>query len=180
MNGFAKYKKRGAYHWREFKKDTAYRKNVLKIKEWIQDGLTLDVGAGDGLITSVIDAVGVDNNKLAVSLARERGINVIEGDAYNLPFDSNNFDNVLMGDVIEHLKYPEKSLLEIWRVLKDKKFLYIVTPPCGGKMDKYHYKEYSPKELVELVEDNGFKKKGSIEVRNDLRRMYGIFEKQIL
>ena len=180
MNDFAKYKKRGAYHWREFEKDTTYRKNVLKIKEWIRNGLTLDIGAGDGLITSVIDAVGVDNNKLAIDLARERGINVIEGDAYNLPFSSDCFDNILMGDVIEHLKYPEKSLLEVWRILKDKGFLYIVTPPRGDKMDKYHYKEYSSKELIGLIENNGFKKKESIEVRNDLRRMYGVFEKQIL
>lgn len=177
MKEFGKYKKRGAYHWKEFNKNTAYRKNVLKIKDWIGEGITLDVGAGDGLITSVIGAFGIDNNKRAIELAKEKGVDIIEADVYDIPFQSNYFDNVIMADVIEHLEFPGKGLLEVKRVLKDKGLLYIVTPPQGGKKDIYHYKEYTPNELSELLESYGFSKNGSIEVRLDLKRMYAVFEK---
>ena len=172
---FDKYQKRGAYHWKEYKRNTAYRKNALKIKEWVRPGRTLDIGAGDGLITSLLGAVGIDDNKVAVNLARERKANVVYGDAYNLPFDVGEFDNVIMADVIEHLKHPEKALEEINRVLNDNGHLYIITPPKGGKMDKYHYREYSPEELIDFMKEMGFSSYADIDVRDDLKRMYGEF-----
>src|SRR6056297_2045858 len=94
---FNKYEKRGAYHWKEFNQNTAYRKHALIVQQWISSGRTLDIGAGDGLITSLIDAEGIDDNETAVKLAKEKGVNVILGDAYDMPYKKNIFDNVLMG-----------------------------------------------------------------------------------
>jgi len=172
---FNKYEKRGAYHWKEFNQNTAYRKHALIVQQWISSGRTLDIGAGDGLITSLIDAEGIDDNETAVKLAKEKGVNVILGDAYGMPYKKNIFDNVLMGDVIEHLKYPAKVIDQIKKVLKPKGRLYIVTPPKGGKMDKYHYKEYTPEELQQYIENFGFKTM-NVTVRPELKRMYLEFQ----
>lgn len=178
---FDKYKKRGAYHWKEHKKQTIYGKHADKVKGWVRKGKTLDVGAGDGLITYLIGAEGVDDNELAVRLARERNVDVKIDSAYDLKYLDSMFDNVLMADVIEHLEFPEKALQQVRRVLKENGYLYIVTPPAKkkgkGLHDKYHYREYTPDELTLLMEKNGFELVCDIEIITSYVRMYGVFRK---
>lgn len=178
---FQKYKLRGAYHWTEYAQQTIYGKHADKVKDWIREGRTLDIGAGDGLITSLIkDAQGIDNCGLAVKLARDKGVDVSSGDAYNLKtFLDNTFDNVLLADVIEHLDTPVKALDEIRRVLKPNGYLYIVTPPAraDGRLHdpKFHYREYKPEELTNLLKENKYTEVSPVEVVNENVRMYGIF-----
>lgn len=188
---FDKYKKRGAYHWKDFNRNSAYRNNALFIRDWIPGGYTLDIGAGDGVITSLLgNAIGIDNNELAVSMARKRDVNVITGNAYHLPFPGEIFDNVLMGDVLEHLEHDQSAIMEVCRVLKPLGKFFIVTPPKIAPKNKYHYREYSPGELVELMHHFKFQKKGStavetfvlhgnISVRKELNRMYAVFQKEV-
>lgn len=176
---FDKYRQRGAYHWKEYRKQTIYGKHANKVKDWIRKGRTLDIGAGDGLITFLIGAEGIDNNKLAVRLAKERNVNVKAGSAYDLKYPDSVFDNVLMADVIEHLGSPKKSLSQVRRVLKEDGYLYIVTPPAKkkGLHDKYHYREYTPNELVLFMGENGFELVGDVEVVPGYHRMYVVFRK---
>lgn len=177
---FDKYKERGAYHWKEHKQKTPYGLHAEKVSKWIRNGKTLDIGAGDGLITSLIDGEGIDDNTIAVKLAKEMGANVVMGDAYNLEYNDNTFDNVLMSDVIEHLEKPDIAVKEVKRVLRPNGYYYIVTPPAkmGGLHDKYHYKEYTPKELVEYIESWGFILINNIEIIDKYVRMYGVFKNE--
>jgi ubiquinone/menaquinone biosynthesis C-methylase UbiE len=174
---FDKYEKKGAYHWKDFNRNSAYRNNALIIKDWIRPGNTLDIGAGDGLITSLIGAVGIDNNKKAIELAREKGVSVINGSAYNLPFDRGEFYNVLMADTLEHLKDDRKAIEEAKRVLRIEGHLYVVTPPKKDKKNKYHYREYTPNELCDLLHHFGFRQYREVYMRKDLNRMYVEFVK---
>ena len=57
---------------------------------------------------------------------KKKGVDVIQGDAYNLPFDDNSFEAVTMIDVLEHFSEPLKALAEARRVAP---VLYINTPP---------------------------------------------------
>lgn len=50
------------------------------------------------------------------------------GDACNLPLKSNSFDFVVCQDVLEHVPYQEKLILEICRVLKKDGVGIITTP----------------------------------------------------
>lgn len=152
---FTKYKEKGAYHWEWYKNNEHYRSKVNQILKLVEEKSVLDVGAGDGLISSLLDIKGIDNDEEGVRLAREKGADVILGDAYQIPFEDESFDSVLMADVLEHLEFPEKGLLEARRVLK--KYLYITTPERSDKMSKFHYQEWTHKELEELVERSGFK-----------------------
>lgn len=177
---FDKYEKYGAYHWDEYQKKTQYGMHARKVKNWIkEEGKKLDIGSGDGLITSLINAEGIDTNKVAIKLANERGVNVIYGSAYAIPKESDSIDIIYFGDVIEHLEFPDKSLKEIKRVLKHNGLLYVVTPPksSDGKLwDKYHYVEYSPNELKTYVESFDFELIDDIEVVNEYVRMYAKFK----
>lgn len=165
---FDKYEKYGAYHWKEFERDTEYREHVLFVLEWVKEKNVLDVGAGDGLITKNLGAVGIDSSEFGVKLAKERGANVTIGSAYDLPQTTS--EAVYMGDVLEHLEQPEKAILEAKKVAP---VLYIVTPPKSETVSDYHYQEWTPEELKNLVESNGYKLDGEILIKK--HRMYGRF-----
>ena len=175
---FDKYKKRGDYHWREFNSKTIYRQHVLHVLDWITEDNVLDIGAGDGLITHQLrlrgkDAVGIDNSPHGLAIAKQKGVPVSAGDAYDLPKDR-IFDAVFLGDVIEHLKHPEDCIEQVKHVLAPNGSLYIVTPPQahdGVILDPHHYREYTPGELVEFMQALGFDLV-SQEVRREWHRMY--------
>ncbi|MBI2634982.1 MAG: class I SAM-dependent methyltransferase [Parcubacteria group bacterium] len=157
---FDKYRKKGAYHWKMYDEDRYYREHAHRIKEWVKEKNILDIGAGDGRITHLLGIIGVDDEPEAVRLAIEKGANVVLGDAYNLTYKDEEFDSVLLVDTLEHFEFPEKALKEARRVLKY--YIYIATPPRGmlGRMDKYHYQEWTEEELVKFVEGQGFTLEG--------------------
>jgi len=173
---FTKYHKLGAYHWKQYNdKNTKYSRYADRVKEWIKEKNVLDIGAGDGRITSLLGIKGVENEPEAVRLAQEKGADVILGDAYRLPYKDEEFDSVFMGDVLEHFEFPRQALKEARRVLKQ--YLYLVTPEKGTNNDKFHYQEWTPKELKELVESEGFSLEGEILAVPREKRIYGKFKK---
>ena len=154
---FTKYEKYGAYHWRQYEQGTKYKRHADKVKNWVEEQGVLDIGAGDGLITSLVGAVGVDNEPKAVELAQEKGVDVTLCDGYDLKFTDEQFNSAMMIDVLEHFEHPVKALQEARRVIKNN--LYIVTPPKrdDGKLTcEFHYQEWTPEELIDLVENEGF------------------------
>lgn len=91
----------------------------------IPDGSkVLDVGCNDGAMMKLLadskgcDMTGVDVSETALALAREKGLNVINADAQELPFDDHTFDAVILREVLVHIHEPIKALKEIRRVLK--------------------------------------------------------------
>lgn len=174
---FNKYDERGAYHWQEYEFQTEYGQHADLVKEWLKhEGNILDVGAGDGLITHLIKAVGIDNNPTAVKLAQEKGVPVSLASIYLLPFEEKQFDAVYCGDVIEHLQFPEKAIEQIIWVLKPGGRLYIVTPPAlpSRKLqDKYHYHEFTAEELIKYIINFGFEL--SEPMQTVKHRMYAKF-----
>jgi len=95
----------------------------------------LDIGCSDGVISEKIKnitqskVVGIDNCKERYLLARERGIEVVEGDVnQKLPFADDSFDFVFAGEIIEHVISPDDLLLEVKRVLK-KEGIFVLTTP---------------------------------------------------
>lgn len=170
---FTKYDQRGAYHWAEHEAQTTYGKYADTIPRWITQKRVLDVGAGDGLITYLLGAIGIDDNETAVELAQAKNVPVTLGSAYDIPFKAQTFDAVFMGDVIEHLEFPDKAIEECVRVLKHKGHLYITTPHAREDrklQDPFHYREYMPDELTAFIEQFGFKLQEPIT--DNYARMY--------
>lgn len=158
MKSFDKYERLGDYHWKEYaRRESVYRSYVDGLRTWVAvTGRVLDIGAGDGLITHVLDAEGIELDPTAVQLACAHEVDVIEGDAAALPYDAGSFDVVFMGDVIEHLEDPVPSIKEARRVLRDGSYFYVTTPPRGPSLRPYHFREYTPAELVDEVARHGF------------------------
>lgn len=175
MPNFTKYAQFGAYHWKQYADGTKYKAHADRVKEWVKEKSVLDVGAGDGLITSLLNAKGIEYELEGVLLAQEKCVDVIQGDAYALPFEDNSFEAVTMIDVIEHLEDPQKALKEARRVAP---VLYINTPPKkddGTLTDKFHIQEFSPLGLVKLVEEAGYKLDGHVMVYPKEKMMYARF-----
>lgn len=175
---FNKYKEWGDYHWREYANKTLYGQHADFVKSWIEEKDILDIGCGDGLITSLIGAIGIDDDSDGLALARNHKVNVNYGSAYEIPIKLHKFEAVFLGDVIEHLEFPQKALKDIQRVLSPKGLLYIATPPATDDrklQDPYHYREYTPQELEDELKKGGFDLVEPITI--NFKRMYGKFRK---
>ena len=169
---FKKYEEQKGYHWRQYVRGTKYRKHVDFIKKWVTESKLLDIGAGDGVITYKLRAVGIEKEYEALKIAQAVGADVRYGDAYQLHIADNAFDACLMIDVIEHFEHPEKALAEAWRVAP---VLYIATPERGMVRDKYHVKEWTRQELPEFMALNGFALTGDVIVNEETKSMYARF-----
>lgn len=110
-------------------------------------GTILDVGCSmGGMLFSLYNSkkfdfiAGVDIDKTAVEMAKEyKDINKITDDElyidtcdiYDLPFEDNSFDFIIMKDVGEHLENEKNlllSLMELKRVIKSDGYIFIETP----------------------------------------------------
>lgn len=84
-----------------------------------------DLGCGSGAFTHLLQgvgyqAVGVDISPKLVALGRSKypGLELIEGDVENLPFDPASFDGMLLSGVVHHFPDPRRFAAEVFRVLR--------------------------------------------------------------
>lgn len=176
---FTKYEKQGAYHWRDYVRGTKYKKHVDFIKQWVTEKKLLDVGAGDGLITYLLRAEGIDNEPSAIAIADLIGVGVSHGNAYKLDYSDNSFDAVLMIDVLEHFETPEIALREARRVAP---ILYIATPerqPEKAVRDRFHVQEWTRNELVNFMQKNKYYLTGPMHFADEGGTMYGRFTRSV-
>jgi len=102
----------------------------------------LDIGCGDGSFIKKFEndceVFGVDISSVAVKIAKEAGITAYEVDMSRtkLPFESEYFDLVYMGDVIEHLANPDFAIYEVARTLKPNGFLVLSTPNLASWLNR--------------------------------------------
>jgi len=85
------------------------------------DSRVLDVGCGDGMISSLIMQYRKDVSISGVDiLVRDRTyIPVKVYDGKTIPYADRSFDVVMFVDVLHHTEYPENLLLEAKRVSQD-------------------------------------------------------------
>lgn len=99
-------------------------------------GRLLDVGCGTGAHTAALvdhgwDAMGVDISEDQLRLARERGLEVVQADAAELPFEEATFDAVV--SMWTHTDVEDFAALvqEVARVLRPGgPFVYVGAHPC--------------------------------------------------
>jgi dolichol-phosphate mannosyltransferase len=133
----------------------------------------LDVGCGSSvIIQSLNNAVGMDVSMGKLRFLRRRGIELVRGSAFALPFRDGVFDCVISSQVIEHIPYDEILFREMNRVLRPGGLLIIGTPDYatlgwqiieplygalmpGGYRDE-HITHYTRESLSGILVENGF------------------------
>jgi dolichol-phosphate mannosyltransferase len=133
----------------------------------------LDIGCGSSvIIQSLNNAVGMDVSMGKLRFLRQRGIELVRGSAFALPFRDATFDCVISSQVIEHIPYDEVLFSEINRVLQPGGRLIIGTPDYatlgwqiieplygallpGGYRDE-HITHYTRESLTAILDSHGF------------------------
>lgn len=139
-----------------------------------EKGKIFDIGAATGFFLDLcrkegFDVSGVEISDFAADVARKKGIPVKTGTLDNCDIEKNSLDIVTMLDVLEHVTNPSQEIIRSKELLKEGGLL-VVNAPNGQSLlakmlkDKWHLVVppehlfyFSPKNLGQFLEKNGFK-----------------------
>jgi len=153
------------------KNEYAYQSELDAVKLLMpkfEKGLEVGIGTGKFAVPLGIKS-GVEPSYQMRKIALERGLNVVDGVAENLPFEDNSFNLVLMVTTVCFVDDVLKSFKECFRVLKNSGTILIGFVDRESTIGKIYqtnkekslfYKEatfYSTSEIVELLYEAGFK-----------------------
>ncbi|MEO1246186.1 MAG: metalloregulator ArsR/SmtB family transcription factor [Pseudomonadota bacterium] len=126
--------------------DRALYRALVELTVSAPIGDLLDIGSGEGRILKLLGsrarrAVGVDTNPDARRLARADlllaglpNCSLRQGSMYKLPFAAEEFDTVILDDVLGDSARPEAALAEARRILRPAGRLLILST-AGGNHD---------------------------------------------
>ena len=131
---------------REYKGDRVARYDVFRslINGDSKDMKILDIGSGVGDFlwdlkqSGWTNAAGYDVSEVASDFARRRGLQIYTGDLNHedeLMSLGNDYDLIVMGDVIEHIFAPKRALLTVRKLLKNHGRLLVSVPNAGWFMN---------------------------------------------
>jgi demethylmenaquinone methyltransferase/2-methoxy-6-polyprenyl-1,4-benzoquinol methylase len=108
--------------------DAGWRRKAARATGLTPGGSALDVACGSGKLTAALGTIAGDGGRvvgldfspqmLAVARRDHAGLEFIEGDALNLPFDDGTFDASTNAFGLRNLADPVKGLREMLRVVK--------------------------------------------------------------
>lgn len=113
-------------NWFERKRDL-YKAELKAVQELMPPfDKGLEIGAGTGRFAAPLNIkFGVEPSPKMAGKAKQRGINVFQGTAENLPFSDDEFDLVLMVTTICFVDDISQSLSEAHRVLKENGYVIL-------------------------------------------------------
>lgn len=134
--------------WQRFNRRLAIRKRIRLVQKRLpQPGRVLDVGCATGTFLAALRAhgwqtQGVELSSYAAAYARSRhGLDVFTGEIVDAQFPANQFDLVVLWDVLEHVHQPRETLLEAARVAKPTGTL-LLTLPNPNSIDAWLFGQY--------------------------------------
>jgi ubiquinone/menaquinone biosynthesis C-methylase UbiE len=111
----------------------------------------LDVGIGPGFLSFILNDIGIDVTGLDMSRCmlnqaknapsyQRRNLDICQGDAESLPFQSSSFDLVVSRNLLWTLPEPDKALMEWKRVLQP-----------GGKILVFDGNHFDPSAVKKMT-----------------------------
>lgn len=149
-------------HWWYKERRSLLAKELRRLPK---PGFALDIGAAGGGNTRVLRAhgwrsVALEYAPTAAQVARERGIDVVRGDARELPVRTGSLDLVTAFDVLEHIEEDYLATAEISRVLRPGGTALIAVPADMALWSAHdeavnHVRRYDRKSLTEVIVKGG-------------------------
>ncbi len=171
-------------------KDTNYFSNLRKelldlIPIENKNGELLEIGAGNGSTLLYAKKNGYAKRVFGIELCEINnshqtselfsGFLIGNVEIMELPYQDNQFDVIICGDVLEHLINPYELLVKLkrflspngviiasipnireWNSMKDIFFRGDFNYQVGGVLDKTHLRFFCKKNIKELFETNGY------------------------
>lgn len=158
---------------------------ILPIKQFYEPCTAMDLGCGRGewlelMRENEVDIKGVDLDEYMLEAARERGLNVVHGDAIqNLQLLASESQMLVSGfHIVEHLPFEVLQTLihEAFRVLKPGGLLILETPNAENievgtvnfYLDPTHQRPIPSQLLSFLIEYSSFEKVKILRLQEDL------------
>lgn len=125
----------------------------------------LDVGAGAGNMMHQLaqygDVVGLEYNPKPIPVAEERGFDVRQGSATDMPFADASFDIVALLDTVEHIADETAVLNETYRVTKPGGTMVVTVPALmwlwsNNDVINLHERRYKASELKNKLQKAGW------------------------
>jgi len=133
------------------------------------EGTGIDIGTGTGRFASPLKInIGVEPSENMSSIAKQRGITIINAVAENLPFKKQSFDFALMVTTVCFLTNILQAFSEVHRILKPNGKIILGIIDKNSKLGKMYEKEkskskfynnanfYSTEEITHLLVKVGF------------------------
>ncbi len=149
----------------------AYESEIKAVKHFLpESGEGIEIGVGTGRFAGPLGIKhGLEPSVNMRAIAKDRGIDAVEGIAEKLPFDDNQFDFALMVTVVCFLDDARAAFTEANRILKNGGVLIIAfidsESPLGQVYEKHksknefykHASFYSAEEIKKFLTESGFK-----------------------
>jgi 2-polyprenyl-3-methyl-5-hydroxy-6-metoxy-1,4-benzoquinol methylase len=177
------YQIQESYSFKEEGYFNATRWTLIKFVEGSNNRI-LEVGCGSGNTGQALKKEGKAKEVIGVEIeseiAKEAGNKldqVISGDieVIDLPFEKEFFDYIIVADVLEHLRDPWETLINLkyylkergyviasipnirnWRILRDLIFRGKWEYTKAGILDNTHLRFFTKKSIIELFKKNGY------------------------
>lgn len=110
------------------------RINKIKsaIEKYYSTGRILIIGCGSKRDSEIFDLIektyAFDLSFNAIKRIKTQNKKLFVADATNLPFSKNQFDIIVMSEVIEHIPHVDKAVSEIFQTTNEKGKLILSTP----------------------------------------------------
>lgn len=158
FNNAAYYSRCEVSNLSTFEKRIALIQKITKLKE----GKILDYGCSTGNFMDVAkkhkySVMGKELNKKCIQICRKKGLNVSPS------IQEKDFNLIYAGDILEHMEYPNKFIMELSSHLKKGGFLVIATPDFNNFVTRLiqikpeeHLFYYTQDGAKYLLKNNGF------------------------
>lgn len=153
-----------------------FQDRINRIRKFKDKGKLLEIGCAHGYFLRIaqkyFQCYGIDlNPKVTEVTKRNTKAKIYTGDFLAKKIPKNYFDIVCMFDTLEHLKYPDKYLKKIRKVLKSNGLIVIETGDIGSLIARIqgkswrlimlpdHLQYFSNSTLIQLLTNSGFELK---------------------
>ena len=165
--GYRKYNIDGDYHWKMYQdKEGWYYKLIQELLKNIPDkGTVLDVGCGDGLISSLLAEKGLtiegfDGEENAIKYAQKHNPQIKSWvkdikDITEEEMKDKSYDYMVAIEVMEHFEYPD-CLVKLFD-FSCRKTMYLSTDNPDTSLSRFDYHRFSIEDLQKRFRNTNIK-----------------------